>query len=284
MRQRPQSPRPSFTEPRLRTRPLVEQRLQKILAAAGLASRRAAEELIRAGRVTVNGVVAELGQRADPDRDRVCLDGEAIRAERIRYWILHKPIGVLTTVKDDRAVRDGRQTVMDLMPPETRSERLFPVGRLDAESEGLLLLTNDGDTAHALLHPSLGTEKEYRVTVVGELTDETAHALAAGPVLEDGPMAPCRVSDVLVDGSRGRTTFHLTLKEGRKHQIRRALRSLGHHVVRLVRIRMGPLELGRLPIGRVRKLSAAEIEALLDHAQQRNAGAATRPKPPSARR
>jgi pseudouridine synthase len=257
----------------------MEQRLQKLLAAAGLASRRGAEDLIRAGRVTVNGVVAELGQRADPDQDRVCLDGEAIHAERVRYWILHKPVGVLTTVKDDRAVRDGRRTVMELLPAETRNERLFPVGRLDAESEGLLLLTNDGDTAHALLHPSLGTEKEYRVTVVGELTDPTASALAAGPTLEDGPMAPCRVSDVLVDKSHGRTTFHLTLKEGRKRQIRRALQSLGHHVVRLVRIRMGPLELGRLPVGRVRKLSATETEALLAHARERNRGAAAAPKP-----
>lgn len=243
--------------------------MQKILAAAGLASRRASEDLIRSGRVTVNGSVAEVGQRADPDRDRICLDGEQIRAERVRYWLLHKPRGVLTTVKDERAVRDGRETVMDLMPAETRGERIFPVGRLDVESEGLLLLTNDGDTAHALLHPSLGTEKEYRVNVVGRISDETARALAEGPMLDDGPMAPCRVTHLDRDPNRERSSLHLTLREGRKRQIRRALASLGHPVLRLVRIRMGPLHLGRLPVGRVRPLTASEVEQLRADTRER---------------
>ena len=261
----------------------MEQRLQRILAAAGIASRRGAEEWIRAGRVTVNGVVAELGQRADPEHDTVCVDGEPIRAERMRYWLLHKPRGVLTTVRDPRAARDGRKTVMDLLPPEAR-ERVFPVGRLDVESEGLLLLTNDGETAQALLHPSLGTEKEYRVTVQGRLGESTARALARGPRLDDGPMARCVVAGRRVDLDRDRTTIHLTLKEGRKRQIRRALFALGHPVIRIVRVRMGPLRLERLPVGRVRELRPREVEALRRHAYARRLRAASHSKRAAPRR
>ena len=261
----------------------MEQRLQRILAAAGLASRRGAEEWIRAGRVTVNGIVAELGQRADPERDTVCVDGESVHSEPMRYWLLHKPRGVLTTLKDPHAARKGRQTVMDLLPAEAR-ERVFPVGRLDVESEGLLLLTNDGETAHALLHPSLGTEKEYRVTVRGRLGEATARALARGPHLDDGPMAPCKVTQRRVDLDRDCTTLHLTLKQGRKRQIRRALFVLGHSVIRLVRVRMGPLRLERLPMGRVRELRPDELEALRRHVQARKPGAAPRPKRARPRR
>ena len=124
--------------------------------------------------------------RADPERDTIRVDGEPIRAERVRYWLMHKPRDVLTTARDERATRGGRRTVMELLPPEAREERVFPVGRLDAESEGLLLLTNDGDVAHALLHPSLGTEKEYRVTVRGHLDEAAAERLANGIALDDG--------------------------------------------------------------------------------------------------
>ena len=212
--------------------------------------------------MTVNGEVAELGAKADPDRDAIRVDGEPIRAERLRYWLMHKPRDVLTTARDERATRDGRRTVMDLLPPEARKERVFPVGRLDAESEGLLLLTNDGDVAQALLHPSLGTEKEYRVTVRGELDEVTAERLAAGIELDDGPMAPCTVSRRAYDPARRQTALTLTVREGRKRIIRRAMKAVGHPVTRLVRTRMGPLRLGPLQRGQVRPLTGGEIEGL----------------------
>ena len=225
----------------------------------------------------MNGDVAELGAKADPERDEIRVDGEPIRAERPRYWLLHKPRDVLTTTGDERATRDGRRTVMDLLPPEARKERVFPVGRLDAESEGLLLLTNDGDVAHALLHPSLGTEKEYRVTVRGELDEATAQRLAEGIELDDGPMAPCTVSKRSYDSERSRTALTLTVREGRKRIIRRAMQALGHHVIRLVRTRMGPLRLGPLPVGEVRALTGGEIEGLRRFSRGRRRDA----KPPS---
>jgi pseudouridine synthase len=233
-------------------------RLQKILARAGLASRRRAEELIRAGRVAVNGVVASLGATADPERDQISVDGRAVVAEPRAYWILHKPRGVITTTRDPQ----GRATVLDLLPPEARRERLFPVGRLDLESEGLLLLTNDGEVAQAMLHPSLGCEKEYRVTVRGRLSAATGRLLAAGIELEDGPMAPCRLERVQYDPRTDASTFHLTLREGRKRQIRRALAARGHPVLRLIRVRMGPLRLGRLQPRQARRLNAEERRAL----------------------
>jgi pseudouridine synthase len=152
--------------------------------------------------------------------------------------------------------------VLDLLPGEARGERLFPVGRLDLDSEGLLLLTNDGDVAQAMLHPSFGCEKEYRVTVRGRLSPAARNRLAAGVELEDGPMAPCEVGAVRADSPIGASTFHITLREGRKRQIRRALAALGHPVLRLVRIRMGPLRLGRLQPRRARPLAAAERRAL----------------------
>jgi len=240
-------------------------RLQKILAAAGLASRRGAEEVLRAGRVTVNGAPAALGDSADPDCDEIAVDGRPIEREPSRYWMLHKPRGVLTTLRDPHASRDGRPLVLDLLPAAARTERLFPVGRLDLDSEGLLLLTNDGEAAQALLHPSLGTEREYVVTVRGQLSDETAERLARGIELDDGPMAPCRVGRRQRRRDPPTTRFSLTLREGRKRQIRRALRALGHPVVRLVRTRMGPLRLGDLSEGEARPLDARELAALRTH-------------------
>jgi pseudouridine synthase len=233
-------------------------RLQKIIAGAGVASRRRAEQLIRAGRVSVNGVTASLGATADPDRDEVSLDGCPVVAEPRVYWILHKPRGVVTTTRDP----EGRPTVLDLLPSEARGRRLFPVGRLDLDSEGLLLLTNDGEVAQAMLHPSLGCEKEYRVIARGRLSPMTRRVLAAGIELDDGPMAPCRVGPVRYDPGTDASTFHLTLREGRKRQIRRALAARGHPVRRLVRIRMGPLRLGRLRPQQTRTLTAAERQAL----------------------
>lgn len=233
-------------------------RLQKILARAGLASRRGAEELVRSGRVAVNDAVASLGATADPERDRISVDGQPVLAQPLAYWILHKPRGVVTTTKDPQ----GRTTVLELLPEEARQERLFPVGRLDLDSEGLLLLTNDGEVAQAMLHPSLGCEREYRVTVRGRLSGATRRRLAAGIELEDGPMAPCRVERAGYDPASDASTFHLTLREGRKREIRRALASQGHPVLRLIRVRMGPLRLGRLRPRQARRLSAGERRAL----------------------
>jgi pseudouridine synthase len=261
----------------------VRARLQKILAQAGLASRREAEEWIRAGRVELNGAVATVGESADPEVDEVRVDGRLLARGRRAYWLLHKPRGVLTTTRDPHARAPDRPTVMDVLPPQARRERLFPVGRLDLESEGLLLLTNDGDVAHALLHPSLGSEREYRVTVKGRLSDELARRLAEGPRLDDGPMAPCRVGPRRCDARRDRTSFALTLREGRKRQIRRALAQLGHPVVRLVRTRMGPLRLGRLARGEARPLNARERRQLRAFAASRG-GASGATGSASARR
>jgi len=260
---------PAYTEP-FAAGPVgrpVKARLQKLLAEAGLASRRGAEDWIRAGRVQVNGEVARLGDSADPARDDVRVDGRPLRAEPHQYWLLHKPRGVLTTVADPWAGPTGRRTVLELLPSAARRTRLYPVGRLDLDSEGLLLLTNDGDTAQALLHPSRGCEREYRVDVRGQVEPATADRLARGVELEDGPTRPCRVRVLGHDRARDATRLVLTLREGRKRQIRRALRALGHPVRRLVRTRMGPLRLGTLAPGRARRLDARERGALLRFAR-----------------
>jgi len=221
---------------------------------------------VAAGRVAVNGRVVGLGDRADPDADVLTLDGRPVRPDRKAYWILHKPSGVLTTARDTH----GRRTVLDLVPRDRG--RLFPVGRLDRDTEGLLLLTNDGEVAQALLHPSRESPRVYRVTVRGRLDGTTARRLARGVRLDDDTVtAPARVGRREHDAESDTTTFPLTLVEGRKRQIRRALDALGHPVVRLVRTRMGPLELGRLPRGRARELSSAERRRLLDHARRHGA-------------
>ena len=234
-------------------------RLQKLLAGAGFGSRRDVERFLVEERVTVNGRVARLGDRADPRHDDVRLDGERVAAERPAYWIVNKPRGVVTTRRDEA----GRRTVMDLLPRGI--EHVFPVGRLDRETSGLLLLTNDGDTAHALLHPSLGNEREYRVEVRGRIDDRTVARLEKGVTLEDGRSAPTRVGRVRFDPDSKTSTFSLTLVEGRKRQIRRTLLVLGFPVRRLMRVRMGPLRLGRLPVGEARKLRADERRRLLEY-------------------
>ncbi len=237
-----------------------------MLAAAGLASRRGAEDWIRAGRVTVNGKVAQLGAAADPRVDDVRVDGERLQFGRRQYWLVNKPRGVVTTTGDPWAKRQGRETILDLVPKDPRGERLFPVGRLDVESEGLVLLTNDGELTHALLHPSLGNEREYHVTVRGRINQEAIGRLRRGLRLDDGPTAPWRVNLRRTDEDAGRSYVDVVLKEGRKHQIRRAFLTLGHPVHRLVRVRMGPLRLGKLGPGRARELSDAEVGDLLKHA------------------
>lgn len=237
-------------------------RLQKIIAAAGVTSRRGAEDLLRAGRVTVNDRPAKLGESADPERDVVAVDGKPLRQETHAYWMVNKPRGVLTTMRDTR----GRPTVVDLLPDH--SLRLFPVGRLDRDTEGLVLLTNDGELAHVLLHPSFESEREYQVTVAGRIAQRTLRRLAAGVPLDDGVTAPARVEGARFDSRSQTTSFHLTLIEGKKRQIRRALAGLGHPVATLRRIRMGPLRLGRLAAGKARPLTGREVHALLRRLSQ----------------
>jgi 23S rRNA pseudouridine2605 synthase len=235
-------------------------RLQKLLAGAGHGSRRGCEEMIRAGRVRVNGHRAELGEVADPGRDVIELDGERLVVDAPRYWLLHKPKGIVTTVNDTH----GRRTVMHFMPPGVG--RVYPVGRLDRDSTGLLLLTNDGDLAQRLLHPSHESEKEYRVTVKGELLEKSIARLRTGVRLEDGRTAPAKVAKLHFDPDSASTIFHLTLVEGRNRQIRRAMLILGNPVRKLVRVRMGPLVLGSLPPGGTRPLRGDEVRALKTYA------------------
>ena len=211
--------------------------------------------------MSVNGETAKLGDSADPRRDRVALDGERLERERLAYWIVHKPAGVVTTVRDPH----GRPTVMQLLPGHL--PQLHPVGRLDYASTGLLLLTNDGDVTQALLHPSLGSEREYRVTIRGELDPRTRKALEHGVVLDEGRTAPATVGRAVFDADANTTRFALTLVEGRNRQIRRSLLTLGHPLKRLVRVRMGPLRLGSLPRGQSRVLRPEEVRELKAHAR-----------------
>lgn len=229
-------------------------RLQAFLARAGAApSRRKAEALISAGRVTVNGERAALGATVSPE-DTVCLDNAPVTLpERHAYLALNKPAGYLTTMRDDR----DRPTVADLMPD---LPGLVPVGRLDSETTGLLLLTNDGKLAHRIAHPSTEMEKEYRMTVRSPVPGELLATLAAGPVLEDGRMLPPRLTN-LRRGPRT-TTFNLTIHEGRNRIIRRACAAVGLDLVALERIRIGPVRLGDLPPGHYRPLTEEELEAL----------------------
>ncbi|HEU5083067.1 MAG TPA: pseudouridine synthase [Acidimicrobiales bacterium] len=225
-------------------------RLQKLLARAGVASRRVVEEMIEAGRITVNGQVAELGQRADPETDAVEVDGVLVGVRPDTVWyLLNKPAGVVSTASDPQ----GRPTVVDLVPPEPR---VFPVGRLDADTEGLLLLTNDGEVTHRLTHPSYGVEKEYLAQVEGVPSRGALRALREGVELEDGPTAPASASMV----SPG--VVKLVIHEGRNRQVRRMCEAVGHPVVRLVRTRIGPIVDPKLRPGEWRPLRQDEVRAL----------------------
>ncbi len=241
-------------------------RLQKLLASAGFGSRRDVEQYVTEERVTVNGRTATLGEKADPTVDDIRFDGERIANQRPAYWIVNKPRGVVTTMRDD----GGRRTVVSLVP--TNAGRLFPVGRLDKETSGLLLMTNDGDVTHALLHPSHGNEREYRVNVKGLLDAKGIRSLERGVTLEEGRTASVRVEDVRHDPESGTSSLSLTLVEGKKRQIRRSLLVLGFPVRRLVRVRMGPLRLGRLAVGEARALRSDERQALLEHVRRLRAG------------
>jgi len=226
------------------------ERLQKVLARVGLGSRRVCEELIGEGRVTVDGAVAELGCRVNVESARIEVDGAPVGVRPgLVYYLLNKPAGVVTTASDPH----DRPTVVDLVPDDPR---VFPVGRLDAQTEGLLLLTNDGDLAHRLTHPSFGVDKEYLAEVEGRPSPAAVRRLREGVVLEDGRTAPARA--VLVEASVLRITIH----EGRNRQVRRMCEAVGHPVVRLVRTRIGSLVDRSLAPGSHRTLVAEEIQAL----------------------
>jgi len=238
-----------------RGRTPVEERLQKILARAGFGSRRSCEELIRQQRVVVNGKVAQLGQKADPKRDRITVDGQPVRVEAsFTYVAVHKPRGILSAEQDESG---HQRTVRDLLP---QSGHLYPVGRLDLNSEGLILLTNDGELANLLTHPRYEHTKEYRVDVEGHPEDEVLQRWRQGLFLEDRRTAPAEVS--VLSHEKDHTRLRVVLREGRKRQIRRVAAKLGHPVRRLMRVRIGPVHLGDLKPGQWRPLSEQELEQL----------------------
>jgi 23S rRNA pseudouridine2605 synthase len=226
------------------------ERLQKVLARIGVGSRRVVEDLIAEGRVTVNGEVAILGARVEVDRDVVAVDGAVLSVlPDLVTYLLNKPAGVVTTARDPQ----GRPTVVELVPPEPR---VFPVGRLDYDTEGLLLLTNDGEMAHRLTHPRFGVDKEYLVHVRGTPSRAALRALRTGVDLDDGPTAPAKVS------APQPGLLRLTIHEGRNRQVRRMCEAVGHPVARLVRTRIGPLSDPRLVPGEWRVLTGDEVLAL----------------------
>jgi len=231
-------------------------RLQKLLAAAGVGSRRTCEGLITAGRVEVDGhVVTELGVRIDPIRQTVNVDGSRVQLDESRvYLAFNKPLGVVSTMSDDL----GRPCVGDYV--SNRKERLFHVGRLDADTEGLLLLTNDGELAHRLQHPSYGVLKTYLAQIPGPVPRDMGKTLRAGVELIDGPVKVD--SFKLVDSAPGKALVELQLHEGRKHVVRRLLEAVGHPVITLVRTDVGPIRLGDLRSGRMRALNGPEIGQL----------------------
>jgi len=235
------------------------ERLQKVLARVGVASRRAVEDLIKAGRVTVNGRPAELGMRVQSDRDEVTIDGVPVGlATDLTYLVLHKPTGVVTTARDTH----GRPTVLDLVPSDPR---VFPVGRLDQDTSGLLLLTNDGEFANRIAHPRYEVSKTYVAEIRGKATRAHARKLEAGIELTDGP---ARAEDVRIRASGGgRALVELVVREGRNRLVRRMLDAIGLDVVSLVRTAVGPIRLGRLSAGQWRHLKRTEILELGRSAQ-----------------
>ena len=243
------------------------ERLQKVLAAAGVASRRHVEEMVLDGRILVNGRPARIGQRVRADVDVVAVDGAVIslRSDHVHY-LLNKPAGVVSTASDPQ----GRPTVLDGLPAEPR---VYPVGRLDMDSEGLVLLSNDGDLARRIMHPSSGCEKEYLVAVQGRISPGALRALREGVDLSDGPSAPARVS------SPQRGLLRVVLTEGRNRQVRRMCAAVGLTVTRLVRTRIGPLRDAQLGPGEWRELTQAELRAL-----EVAAGGGAPPRDPSPHR
>ena len=238
------------------------ERIQKILARAGVAARRKAEDLIREGRVTVNGEVATLGAKADPQRDAIKVDDKRVQPARgHRYLLMNKPRGYLTAVSDP----NGRPTVIDLVPPAMR-KALVPVGRLDFQTEGLLLLTDDGDFAQRLSHPRYGCRKIYEVKVKGVPDEARLDKLRRGIVIDGKRTAPCRIeakrTTVRASEEGGNSWFHVELSEGRTRQIREMFFRVGHPVQKLRRVAIGPLSDPTLGVGGVRELSEREVAML----------------------
>lgn len=231
-------------------------RVQKIIADTGIASRREAEKLIEEGRVTINGVIAKLGDKADPDKDHIKLDGKLLKAKpsELVYIILNKPKKVMCTTSDP----EGRQTILDLI--KGIKNRVWPVGRLDYHSEGLVLLTNDGELSLRLTHPKYKIEKVYEVKVKDLPDEKKIEKLKKGIWLEDGKTAPCEIT--FIKKTRENSWFRVVLKEGKKRQIRRMFHAIGHDVMKLKRVSIGPLKLGKLPIGAYRFLTEKELIAL----------------------
>lgn len=241
------------------------ERLQKVLAAAGVGSRRHCEEYIRDGRVTVDGkTVTELGIKVDPQAQKVCVDGQRIKFQKKQYFLVNKPVGVVCTNSDP----EGRPRVVDLLPP--KYGRLFSVGRLDETSEGLLIVTNDGELAHALAHPRFQVERVYRCIIAGVPDDETFASLRRGLHFSDGKL---RMRDVRRIKSSGKSTLvEVILTEGQNREVRRLFARVGHKVLKLRRTAFGPLKLGELELAAYRPLSPSEVRVLKQYASADPAG------------
>lgn len=236
----------------------MEERLQKILAEAGVASRRKAEELIAAGRVSVNGkIITEMGTKADKERDEIRVDNKPIKEPQHVYYLLNKPAGYICTLKDDK----GRKTIRECLPEV--KERIFPVGRLDYDTTGLIIMTNDGDFANRMMHPRYHLPKTYEVAVDGILTDQMLVMLTKGIELNDGMTLPAEVTLLSRKESTHKTVIQITIREGRNRQIKRMMEYFHCEVTRLNRIRYGCLEIGKLRQGEYRKIRSYEIRKLI---------------------
>lgn len=237
----------------------MKERLQKIIARSGIASRRKAEELIRAGKVKVNGSrVTVLGTEADPETDRILVEDKPLRKERKVYYLLNKPPKVITTVHDPA----GRRTVMHYFPAVR--ERIFPVGRLDYLSEGLLLMTNDGELDYLLTHPKHEVEKVYEVTVRGKVSEALAKTMEAGVVIDSGKTAPCRIDIISYDGEKNKTLLRMTLREGKNREIRKMMEKYHYPVFVLKRVGYSFLTLCGVERGKSRRLTREEVKRLYD--------------------
>lgn len=234
-------------------------RLQKMLADCGVASRRKAEELIANGQVRVNGIIAQIGEKVDPKKDKITVNGKPVVSERNVYYMLHKPRGFVTTMQDEK----GRRCVADLV--EDIPERVFPVGRLDLNSEGMLLMTNDGDFANLISHPSTHVPKTYRVTVRPSITEEQLTELAMGIVIDGKRTLPAQVR--VISQEPGRVVLEIVIYEGRNRQIRNMCEALGLEVARLQRKAIGPVKMGMLKQGDYRRLTLEEVKKLRNAAK-----------------
>ena len=236
----------------------MKERLQKLMSQAGIASRRESENLIKAGKVKINGNVAKLGDKADPEKDRIEVNGRSLTSNKSTqhiYIALNKPRGVISSTEDE--LNQGRKTVRDIIK---LPGHLYPVGRLDKQSEGLMLVTNDGKLAHKLTHPSFGHEKTYRVEVEGQIMPEILDLWRHGVMLDGKKTAPVKIT--VMEEHPAFTKLEIVMREGRKRQIRRIAANFDHPVRKLLRIRIGPLELGTLQKGKWRHLRANELAAL----------------------